>query len=435
MLGYRHLARLRPQLAATAAVALAWVAAAGAQGSSSPLPLPTLPAGFTATLFTEGLATPRHIAVRDNGDVYVTLRTGQAKIRPSDEPGGIVALRDTNGDGVADISRRFGTPDIDTGLALHDGHLYYASTTTIYAVALGGELVPSAAPEIIVADLPESGSGHRTKPITFDGAGHLFTQVGSPSNACQADAGTPGSPGPSPCTLLEAHGGVFRFSATARNQNHARAAERYSTGHRNVVALEWNAAAGALYALMHGRDGLNQLWPAHYSADEDARTPAEEFHRIDEGANLGWPYTYYDAQRRQRMVMPEYGGDGEKPAASGDYRQPLVAFPAHWAPNDLVFYSGTRFPARYRNGAFIAFHGSPTAARAGASGAVVAFVPMNEAGEVTGEWEVFAGDFDRVPTSANVAGRPSGLAVGRRRRALHRRRCGRANLEGDLRRR
>ena len=99
MLGYRHLARLRPQLAATAAVALAWVAAAGAQGSSSPLPLPTLPAGFTATLFTEGLATPRHIAVRDNGDVYVTLRTGQAKIRPSDEPGGIVALRDTNGDG------------------------------------------------------------------------------------------------------------------------------------------------------------------------------------------------------------------------------------------------------------------------------------------------------------------------------------------------
>ncbi len=212
MLEYRHLARLRPQLAASAAVALASVAAAGAQSSSLPLPLPTFPAGFTATLFTEGLATPRHIAVRDNGDVYVTLRSGASQDPPTDEPGGIVALRDTNGDGVADISRRFGTPDIDTGLALHDGHLYYASTTTIYAVALGGELVPSAAPEIIVGGLPESGSGHRTKPITFDGAGHLFTQVGSPSNACQADAGTPGSPGPNPCTLLEAHGGVLRFS-------------------------------------------------------------------------------------------------------------------------------------------------------------------------------------------------------------------------------
>jgi glucose/arabinose dehydrogenase len=371
-----------------------------------------LPEGFTATLFAEGLDTPRHIAVRDNGDVYVTLRSGQAKIRPTDEPGGIAALRDTDGDGAADVVRRFGRPDIDTGIALHDGHLYYASTTTIYAVALGDDLVPAAAPEIVVADLPESGSGHRTKPITFGGAGRLFTQVGSPSNACQLDPGTPGSRGVDPCTLLEAHGGVFHFDATARNQNHARDAVRHSTGHRNIVALEWNAAAGALYALMHGRDGLSQLWPAHFTADEDARTPAEEFHRIGPGADLGWPYTYYDPRRRARLVMPEYGGDGTAAAKSGSYQDPLVAFPAHWAPNDLVFYTGTRFPARYRNGAFIAFHGSPTAARAGASGAVIAFVPMNAAGEVTGEWETFAGDFDRVLTGANVAGRPSGLAVG-----------------------
>ena len=318
MLGYRHLARLRPQLAASAAVALAWVAAAGAQGSSSPLPLPTLPAGFTATLFTEGLATPRHIAVRDNGDVYVTLRTGQAKIRPSDEPGGIVALRDTNGDGVADVSRRFGTPDIDTGLlcttaistSLDDDDLCRGARRR--ARAFGGARDHRRGPARVGHRPPHEADHLRRCRPPVHASRLTFERVPS-------GPGTPVSPGPNPCTLLEAHGGVFRFSATARNQSHVRAAERYSTGHRNVVALEWNAAAGALYALMHGRDGLNQLWPAHYSADEDARTPAEEIHRIDEGANLGWPNTYYDAERRERMVMPEYGGDGES-GGVGDYR-------------------------------------------------------------------------------------------------------------------
>lgn len=383
-----------------------------AERAPTPLAKPTVPQGFTVTLLAEGLATPRHIAVGPNGDVYVTLRSGQAKFRPTDEPGGIAALRDTNGDGVADVVATFGSPDIDTGLALRGNELYYASTTTIYKVALGSELVPTAAPQVVVAELPESGSGHRTKPITFDGAGHLITQVGAPSNACQREAGRPGSPGLMPCTLLDAHGGVFLFDAAKTGQHGTRDAERYTTGHRNVIALEWNTSAGALFGLMHGRDGLNQLWPERFSEQQDIEIPAEEFHRLDRDANLGWPYTYYDPQRRRRMVMPEYGGDGKTEAESGRYRDPLVAFPAHWAPNDLVFYTATQFPARYRNGAFIAFHGAVTPRRAEVGGYNVVFVPMNPAGDVTGQWEIFADDFERVLTVANVPGRPSGLAVG-----------------------
>jgi len=394
--------------------ALGMSAAVGsAQEADGPaLAVPTLPRGFSATVFAEGLATPRHIAVRSNGDVYVSLRSGQAKFRPTDEPGGVAALRDTNGDGVADVVRRFGSADIDTGLALRDDRLYYSSTTTIYSVALGDELVPTAEPGIVVAEMPESGNGHRSKPITFDHAGHLYTQVGSPSNACQTENGKPGSPGLMPCTLLDAHGGVFRFDADARNQIHARAATRLSTGHRNVVALEWNDAAGALYLLMHGRDGLSQLWPSLYTAEQDIEIPAEEFHRLEEGDNLGWPYTYYDPLRRQRMVMPEYGGDGKTAAPERGYKTPLIAFPAHWAPNDLVFYAAAQFPARYRNGAFIAFHGAVTPRRADPGGYSVVFVPMNAAGQVTGNWEIFADDFERVRNAAGVAGRPSGLAVG-----------------------
>jgi glucose/arabinose dehydrogenase len=394
-------------------VSLAAVHAAFGQPAERPrLAQPTVPRGFTVTVFAEGLATPRHIAVRGNGDVYVTLRSGQAKFRPTDEPGGIAALRDTNGDGVADVQAKFGSPDIDTGVAIRGDELYYASTTTIYAVALGDDLVPTAAPTVIVAELPESGSGHRTKPITFDDAGHLITQVGAPSNACQRDAGTPGSPGLAPCTLLDEHGGVFLFDAATRNQHGVRDAERYTTGHRNIVALEWNTSARALFGLMHARDGLSQLWPEHYSEQQDIDLPAEEFHRLDRGADLGWPYTYYDPLRRQRMVMPEYGGDGDTPAEPGRYRDPLIGFPAHWAPNDLLFYEAAQFPERYRHGAFVAFHGAVTPRGAEVGGYNVVFIPMSSAGAIAGTWEIFADDFERVLTTASVAARPSGLAVG-----------------------
>jgi glucose/arabinose dehydrogenase len=371
----------------------------------------TLPPGFTATLFADGLEVPRHVAVSDAGDVYVALRSGQARFGQTDEPGGIAALSDTDGDGVADVVRRFGPADIDTGLAIRDGYLYASSMTRIYAWPLSGVLVPAGGPEIVVAELPQSGSGHRTKPITFDDAGHLYTQVGSPSNSCQAEPGTPGSPGMDPCPLLEEHGGVFRFAADSRNQIHAEDGIRYSTGQRNVVALEWNHSAGALYLLMHDRDGLNQLWPEHFTAEDDIELPAEEFHRLEQNDDLGWPYTYYDQLRGERMISPEYGGDGKTPAEAGRYKQPLIGFPGHWAPDDLVFYESDQFPTRYRHGAFIAFHGQVSPRRPEVGGHNVVFVPMNAAGEVTGDWEIFADDFEVPGSGSSAIGRPDGLAI------------------------
>ena len=372
----------------------------------------TLPAGFSATLFAEGLATPRHIAVRNNGDVYVALRSGQAQFTATDAPGGIAAMRDSDGDGVADETQIFGPPETDTGLAIFDGNLYFSSMTTIFAYPLTRALVPSGEPEVVVSELPLSGSGHRTKPITLDDEGHLYTQVGSPSNSCQTEPGTPGSPGVDPCTLLDEHGGVFRFIADARNQIHYEDNIRYSTGQRNVVALEWNASAGALYLLMHDRDGLNGLWPEHYTVEDDIELPAEEFHRLEQNDDLGWPYTYYDQIRGERMVSPEYGGDGQTPAEPGRYKDPLIGFPGHWAPDDLVFYEGENFPERYRHGAFIAFHGQVNPRREDPGGHNVVFVPMNEAGEVIGDWEIFADDFERPAFGSDRIGRPNGLAVG-----------------------
>src|SRR2546429_3584102 len=74
----------------------------------------TLPAGFCAIVAADNLGTARHLTVAANGDVYVAL---QAK------PGGVVALRDTNGDGKSDVKESFGSGSV-TGIALRNGYLY-----------------------------------------------------------------------------------------------------------------------------------------------------------------------------------------------------------------------------------------------------------------------------------------------------------------------
>jgi glucose/arabinose dehydrogenase len=370
-----------------------------------------LPTGFSAKLFAEGFVTPRHIVVNDNGDVYVTIRSGQAKFRRTNEAGGVVALRDTNGDGMADMVEKFATPDIDTGLALYDNHIYFSSMTTVYAVELGDGLVPTANIEVVLEQLPESDVGHRSKAITISDNGDLYVQIGAPSNSCQQEPGVPGSAGMMPCSLLENHGGVFRFDATARNQT-PEDGYHYSTGHRNVVAMDWNETANAPYVLMHGRDGLNQLWGEYYSQEDDIELPAEEFYRLDDGDDLGWPYTYWDPIREERMVMPEFGGDGVTVAEGDEYNTPLIGFPGHSAPNDIVFYRAGQFPDRYSNGAFIAFHGGVVPRRAEPGGYNVIFAPMNARGEVTGDWEIFADDFESLASTSASVGRPTGLAVG-----------------------
>jgi glucose/arabinose dehydrogenase len=372
----------------------------------------TLPAGFTATIFADNLDRPRHIAVRDNGDVYVALRSGRQQIVPEDSEGGVAALRDTDRDGRADLVERFGRGDVDTGLAIHDGHIYFSSALAVYALSLTDALAPSGEPELVVGGFEDSGGGHTAKPMTFDSDGHMYVQAGSPSNSCQTQDRTPGSPGLNPCPQLEHFGGVWRFIASGRNQDHLGDGIQYSTGHRNVVALEWNPLANQLFLTMHGRDQLDTLWPEYFTAQQRSELPAEEFHAVSQNDNLGWPYTYYDQIRGERMVSPEYGGDGKTPAEPGRYKDPLIGFPGHWAPNDMIFYTGTQFPERYRGGAFIAFHGSWN--REVQDGYSVVFVPMNGA-QVAGEWEIFADDFESpqpITSPADAEHRPSGLAQG-----------------------
>ncbi len=359
-----------------------------------------LPAGFTATVVHEGLGAARHLAVDSAGDIYVAGRNG------------LMALRDTNGDGKADVTTPFG--DVKgTGVQLHGNWLYVSDNVGVYRYALkNDELAPAAARETVVSGFPMERQ-HADKTFALDDKGTLYVNVGAPSNSCQQNDRQEGSPGHDPCPILEKYGGVWVFDGSKLNQTPADG-RRFATGIRNAVAIEWNASQKALYAVIHGRDSLDTLFPALYQAEDNATRTAEEFHKLVDGGNYGWPYTYWDTRLSQRIVAPEYGGDAKKTAEKGKYPDPLVAFPAHWAPNDLAFHDGKGLPASYRGGAFIAFHGSWNRAPEPQAGYKVVFQPLKD-GKPSGTYEVFADGFagtieDNNPRNADY--RPVGLAVG-----------------------
>jgi glucose/arabinose dehydrogenase len=193
-----------------------------------------------------------------------------------------------------------------------------------------------------------------------------------------------------PCPLLENHGGIWRFDANKTGQTQQNGGRRYATGMRQPYALAWHD--GSLYAVMHGRDQLDTLWPKFFNAKQNAELPSEEFLRVTDGANFGWPYCFHDWQQGKLLQNPEYGGDGKKEGDCAKYTAPIAGFPGHWAPGSVVFYTGSQFPAKYRGGAFIAFQGSWNRAPEPQGGYNVSFQPM-KGSSAAGRYEVFADGF------------------------------------------
>ncbi|HEX2076595.1 MAG TPA: PQQ-dependent sugar dehydrogenase [Longimicrobium sp.] len=362
----------------------------------------TLPPGFCAVVVADSLGAVRHLAVSGRGDVYAALSGRRGG------PTGVIALRDTDGDGRADVRERFDTAAA-TGIELHGGWLYFAPNDRVVRWRMApGQLVPQGAPETIVTGLPTG--GHGSKSLAFDGRGGMFVNVGSRTNACQAADRQAGQPGADPCTELQTRAGTWRFDAARANQTQAQG-ERWATGIRNGMAMAWNAEAGALFAVSHGRDQLAG-WPG-FTEQYNAENPAEEMFRLERGADGGWPYCFYSHALRRKVLAPEYGGDGRQEGRCAGTAAPPYAFPGHWAPNDLLFYTGTQFPERYRGGAFVAFHGSWNRAPLPQQGFNVTFLPFR-GGAPSGPHEVFAGGFPGTenPQPNTARHRPTGLALG-----------------------
>ncbi len=377
-----------------------------------------LPEGFKALVVADSLGRARHLAVSGNGDIYVKLSASDS-IR-----GGMVAMRDTNGDGRADVKVRFGgipsaSKNYGNAMTIHKGYLYYSSALVLYRQKLTpNSLIPATLPEeVLIDDHPHGVHWHITKPVTFDDNGYMYVPFGAPSNACQplhvTPNGAPGGLGLDPCPELEHHGGIWRFDAEKvglRQED----GYKIATGIRSVVGMDWHPVDGHLYIMMHGRDNLHSLFPDRFSAWQNAMLPAEELIRITENGNYGWPYCYYDQIKEKMILAPEYGGDGILTGRCDSMDLPEFGFPGHWAPNDILFYRGDQFPERYKYGAFIAFHGSTNRTPYPQAGYFVAFLPFAN-GRATGEWEIFADGFAGVYPIINTSDalyRPVGLAEG-----------------------
>ena len=361
----------------------------------------TLQPGFCALVVAESIGPSRHMVVLENGDVLVAV---------SGARGGVRLLRDTTGDGKADVVSSFGVGG-GTGIAFAGEYLYFATNDAVVRWHWNiGQLTPNGGPDTVVSGLTNRRQ-HAPKSIVVGSDGMLYVNIGAPSNSCQVQDRAPESPGQDPCPILDFAGGIWRFDPRHGGQTQTDG-QRYATGLRNAVALAVDPGTGSLFAAQHGRDQLAANWPKLYTDALSAELPAEVVFRLEAGGDYGWPYCYYDSRRRQNVLQPEYGGDGKTAGRCESAPRPVVAFPGHWAPDGMTFYNSRHFPLKYRGGLFIAFHGSWNRAPLPQAGYKVMFVPI-ERGVATGPAEVFADGFagkDVTPNGARY--RPTGITVG-----------------------
>jgi glucose/arabinose dehydrogenase len=364
-----------------------------------------LPSGFGALKVADGLGRTRHIAVTSNGSIYVKLDRAKNN-------SGILFLQDTNGDGKTDKQTGFANYG-GTGIYLKGDYLYASSNENIYRYKLDAQqqVADPEHPETIVSGLINRRQ-HESKSLVLDDNGNIYVNVGAFSNSCQTKDRTQGSLGMQPCPVLDSAAGIWQFKADKQNQTYGDGI-RYATGLRNVVGLDWNKSLNQLFVMQHGRDQLHDLFPSLFTEKQSADLPAECMYALKQGADCGWPYIYYDPFQHKKILAPEYGGDGKKTGGE-NAADPVVAFPAHMAPNGLLFYTGTQFPEKYRNGAFVAFHGSWNRSPENQAGYYVVFVPFKD-GKPSGKWEVFADGFagpGPVKSPGDAQHRPCGLAQG-----------------------
>lgn len=356
-----------------------------------------LPNGFKSEMIISSLGYSRQLAVLGNGDLIVG--------------GATTYLLTQNENGY----KRKVIPTIyGGGVQVVGEYVYFAAASYISRHRIEDlykEEIPT--PETIVSF--ERQAKHELRTFTIDSEGYLYVNIGSPSNICQEanKENRRGAPSLDPCTQLDEYAGIWRFRADKIGQKKSDG-YRYASGIRNAVAIDWNHSVNKLYVVQHGRDRLHGLHPDQYSTQDNADLPAEEFLLVEEGDKFGWPYCYFDPYQDKLVLGPEYGGDQKKIGRCADFKRPLLGFPAHYSPNDLIFYSGDQFPTKYKGAAFIAFHGSWNREPHGQKGFNVVAQPM-ENGKPLGKWEVFAEGFAGklfVSNLGEAAARPCGLAQG-----------------------
>ncbi|MCC5664186.1 sorbosone dehydrogenase family protein [Nostoc sp. CHAB 5784] len=333
-------------------------------------PVLRVPPGFTVNVFAEGLDAPRWLALTPSGDVLVT-ETGQNRIR---------VLRDSNGDGIADVRETFASRDNGLnrpfGMAFAGNSFFLGNTDAVvrFPYTKGQNKITDKGEKI--ADLPNQGyNNHWTRNVVVSPDGNkLYVSVGSGTNVDEE---------PLPRASVQ----VMNLDGSQQ--------QTFASGLRNPVGLDFHPVTKELYATVNERDGIgDELVPDYLT-------------RVKQGAFYGWPYAYLTPNNLDPRQKTD--GKSKRPDLAARTQTPDVLFQAHSAALGLQFYDGKTFPEKYRNGAFAAFRGSWNRDRG--TGYKIVFVPFDAKGRSLGYYEDFLTGFLLNPSVPTTWGRPVGLLV------------------------
>jgi glucose/arabinose dehydrogenase len=350
-------------------------ASESASKSPNVIPIPQnptlrVPKGFTVNVYAENLDAPRWLALTPSGDVLVT-ETRQNRIR---------LLRDTNGDGVADIRSSFASAEnglnIPFGMAFGGDSFFLGNTDAVlrFPYTKGQQQLNDKGQKI--AALPGGGyNQHWTRNVVASPDGQkLYVSVGSESNVDSE---------PLPRASVQV------MNLDGSNQ------QTFAFGLRNPIGLDFHPTTKQLYATVNERDQIgDDLVPDYLT-------------RLQQGEFYGWPYAYLTPNKIDPRQTEN--GKSKRPDLVAKTKTPDVLFQAHSAALGLQFYDGKTFPEKYRNGAFVAFRGSWNRDRG--TGYKIVFVPFNSNGRPQGYYEDFLTGFLLDPSVPTTWGRPVGLLV------------------------
>ncbi|TKC04387.1 PQQ-dependent sugar dehydrogenase [Pedobacter frigoris] len=351
---------------------------------------PVAPEGFVVTKFATDYKSPRNIYVAPNGDILIVLSnserslkekvanaiTGKAKAEVAGKSANtVVLLRDANNDGTPEIQSDFITGlNQPYGVLIFGNAFYVANTDGLmkYPYKTGDTKITGKGTKIL--SLPAGGyNNHWTRNLIANADNSkIYVSVGSGSNV-----------GENGMEHEVRRANILEINPDGTGE------QIYASGLRNPVGMAWAPSTDALWTAVNERDGLgDDLVPDYITS-------------VKKGAFYGWPYAYFGKNEDPRWK-------GKHPDMVNKTISPDVPVGAHTASLGLAFYTGDKFPEKYKNGAFIGQHGSWN--RSALSGYKVAFVPFKN-GKPSGPVQDFLTGFIADPDKGEVYGRPVGVAV------------------------
>jgi len=312
-----------------------------------------VPAGFNVEEFASGFTRPRIMLQGPGGEVLVSDTTPK---------GGIYSLK--NGEKKTLIDGL----DRPYGISFWKEYLYVSDANGLRRYKYDSKTLSAGPASAELASYKDYTKGHYTHSMTFDPKGEkLYVTIGSGSNA---------DPDADPVRAT-----IQRYNPDGTG------VETYAAGLRNVLGLKFYPGSNALWAAVQERDGLG-----------DELVP-DFFTHIQQGGFYGWPYAYFGPNE-------DPTNKGLKPELVKKSIVPDVSLGSHVATMDFIFYTGKSFPAKYKGGAFFAFHGSSN--KSVRTGYSVEFIPFKN-GKPSGPKEDFLAGWMLGPDKREVWGRPVGL--------------------------